>query len=57
MADQVAQSGGSILDAMKALPGVTVDQEGNVLLRGSSQVAVLVDGKQSGILLHSLIGD
>lgn len=47
--DQVAQSGGSILDAMKALPGVTVDQEGNVLLRGSDKVAVLVDGKQSGI--------
>lgn len=49
MANQVAQSGGSILDAMKALPGVAVDQEGNVLLRGSSQVAVLVDGKQSGM--------
>ena len=49
LADQVAQSGGSILDAMKALPGVAVDQEGNVLLRGSSQVAVLVDGKQSGM--------
>ena len=49
LADQVAQSGGSILDAMKALPGVAVDQEGNVLLRGSNQVAVLVDGKQSGM--------
>lgn len=46
--DQVAQSGGSVLDAMKALPGVAVDQDGNVLLRGINQVAVLVDGKQSG---------
>jgi len=49
LADQTAQSGGSILDAMKALPGVTVDQEGNVLLRGSDKVSVLVDGKQSGM--------
>lgn len=47
--DQIAQSGGSILDAMKALPGVTIDQEGNVLLRGSNKVAILVDGKQSGM--------
>ena len=49
LSEQIAQSGGSILDAMKALPGVAVDQEGNVLLRGSDQVAVLVDGKQSGM--------
>lgn len=49
LADQIAQSGGSALDAMKALPGVSVDQEGNVLLRGSNQVSVLVDGKQSGM--------
>ncbi len=49
MEDQIAQSGGSVLDAMKGLPGVTVDQEGNVLLRGSSQVAVLIDGQQTGM--------
>lgn len=49
LSDQIAQGGGSILDAMKALPSVTVDQEGNVLLRGSDKVTVLVDGKQSGM--------
>ena len=47
--DQIAQSGGSVLDAMKALPGITVDQEGRVLLRGSDQVAILLDGQQSGM--------
>ncbi len=47
--DQIAQSGGSVLDAMKALPGITVDQEGKVLLRGSDQVAILLDGQQSGM--------
>lgn len=47
--DQQAQAGGSVLDAMKALPGVTVTQDGDVQLRGSDRVAVLVDGKQSAL--------
>jgi outer membrane receptor protein involved in Fe transport len=47
--DMVAQSGGSVLDAMKTMPGVTVDQEGKVILRGSDKVVVLIDGKQSSL--------
>jgi len=47
--DMVAQSGGSVLDAMKTMPGVTVDQEGRVILRGSDKVVVLIDGKQSSL--------
>ncbi len=43
------QSTGSLLDAMKNLPGVTVDQEGKVALRGSDQVAILIDGRQSSL--------
>ena len=42
-------SGGSVLDAMKSMPSVTVDQEGKVLLRGSDKVMVLIDGKQSSL--------
>jgi hypothetical protein len=42
-------STGSMLDALKNLPGVTVDQEGKVLLRGSDRVAILIDGKQSSL--------
>lgn len=49
MANNIAQAGGSVLDAMKNMPGITVDQEGKVLLRGSDKVAVLIDGKQSGL--------
>lgn len=49
MDNQIAQSGGSVLDAMKGLPGITVDQDGKVLLRGSDQVAILMDGKQSSL--------
>ena len=47
--DNFAQSGGSVLDAMKGLPGISVDQEGKVWLRGSDKVAVLIDGKQSSL--------
>ncbi len=47
--DNIAQSGGSVLDAMKTMPGVAFDQEGKVVLRGSDKVVVLIDGKQSSL--------
>ncbi|ADV49090.1 TonB-dependent receptor plug [Cellulophaga algicola DSM 14237] len=47
--DNIAQSGGSVLDAMKSLPGVTFDQEGKVVLRGSDKAIILIDGKQSSL--------
>ena len=34
---------------MKSLPGVTVDQEGRVSLRGSDRVSILIDGRQSSL--------
>ena len=49
MGDGATQSTGSMLDALKNLPGVTVDQEGKVLLRGSDRVAILIDGRQSSL--------
>jgi hypothetical protein len=49
LADNAAFAGGSILDAMKGLPGITVDQEGQVLLRGSDRVSILIDGKPSSL--------
>lgn len=47
--DNISQSGGSVLEAMRNLPGVTVDQEGKILLRGSEKVLVLIDGRQSSL--------
>jgi len=44
-----SQSTGTMLDALKNLPGVTVDQEGKVSLRGSDKVAILIDGRQSSL--------
>ena len=49
IAGNISQTGGSVLDAMRNLPGINVDQEGKVELRGSDKVTVLIDGKQSSL--------
>lgn len=46
--DNVSQSGGSVLQVMQNLPGVTV-QDGKVQLRGNEKITVLVDGKQTAL--------
>ncbi len=46
--DNVSQEGGSVLQAMQNLPGVTV-QDGQVQLRGNNRVTVLIDGKQTAL--------
>ncbi|WP_161889846.1 outer membrane beta-barrel family protein [Pontibacter russatus] len=43
-----AQSG-TVAEVMQSLPSVTVDIDGNVAMRGSSNVTILVDGKQSSL--------
>lgn len=46
--DNISQSGGSVLQTMQNLPGVTV-QDGKVQLRGNDKVMVLIDGKQTAL--------
>ncbi|MFZ4632576.1 MAG: TonB-dependent receptor domain-containing protein [Saprospiraceae bacterium] len=48
VADNLSQGGGSVLQAMQNLPGVTV-QDGKAQLRGSDKVTVLIDGKQTAL--------
>lgn len=48
LANNLTQSGGSVLQAMQNLPGLTV-QDGKVQLRGNDKIAVLIDGKQNAI--------
>ena len=48
VADNISQSGGSVLQTMQNLPGVTV-QDGKVQIRGNDKVTVLVDGKQTAL--------
>lgn len=49
VAESINQSGGSLLNVMQNLPGITVSDEGTVRLRGSDKVAVLIDGKQTAL--------
>ncbi len=46
--DNISQSGGSVLQTMQNLPGVTI-QDGKVQLRGNDKVTVLIDGKQTAL--------
>ena len=48
VADNISQSGGSALQSMQSLPGVTI-QDGKVQLRGSDKVTILNDGKQTAL--------
>lgn len=45
----ISQAGGSVLETMKNLPGITTSQDGKVQLRGSDKVMVLIDGKQTAL--------
>ncbi|WP_199767872.1 TonB-dependent receptor [Chryseobacterium sp. Leaf394] len=48
VADNISQNGGSVLQSMQNLPGVTV-QDGKVQLRGNDKVTVLIDDKQTAL--------
>jgi len=46
----LTNAGRSAADLLDNIPSVTVDVEGNVSLRGSNNVRILVDGKPSGLI-------
>jgi len=43
----IASAGGNAVDLLNNIPSVAIDNDGNVTLRGSSQVMVFIDGKPS----------
>ncbi|WP_395945712.1 TonB-dependent receptor domain-containing protein [Brevundimonas sp.] len=50
LANDLQATTGSLADALRNVPSVDVDPQGNVSLRGDSSVTILVDGRPSGIL-------
>jgi outer membrane receptor protein involved in Fe transport len=55
--DDVQATFGSVSDVLSAIPSVDVDPDGNVSLRGDSNVLILIDGKPSTQFSGSAAGD
>src|SRR6185436_7723667 len=45
--NSIVNSGSTVLEILKRSPGVTVDQDGNVSLKGKQGVQIMIDGKPS----------
>ncbi|MGV3589857.1 MAG: TonB-dependent receptor domain-containing protein [Adhaeribacter sp.] len=50
----ITNTGGTASDVLKKVPGLTVDLEGNVQLRGSGNIRVLINNKPSTIMATNI---
>ena len=47
--ENITASGGTAQDLLSNVPSVLVDQDGNISLRGNTNVIILIDGRPSGL--------
>lgn len=50
----ITNTGGTAIDVMKKVPMLSVDLDGNVQMRGSSNIKVLINNKPSSIMARSI---
>lgn len=50
----ITNTGGTAADVLKKVPGLTVDLEGNLQLRGNGNIRVLINNKPSSIMAASI---
>jgi hypothetical protein len=53
--NSIIQTGSSVLEVFEKLPGVMVDQDGNIRIRGKQGVIVVIDGKPSTLSGQDLV--
>lgn len=47
--NSIVQTGSSILEVMEKLPGIMVDQDGNISMKGRQGVIIMIDGKPTAL--------
>ena len=51
----IAASSGSIADLLRAIPGVEIDADGDVSMRGNAHALVLINGRRTALSGEALI--
>jgi outer membrane receptor protein involved in Fe transport len=50
----ISNAGGTAADVLRKVPSITVDLDGNVQMRGNSNIKVLINGKPSAMMARNL---
>jgi outer membrane receptor protein involved in Fe transport len=57
IANDLNAQNGTLADALRGVPGVEVDLQGNVSLRGDAGVTILIDGRPAAVMRSDARGD